>query len=250
MAEITFFDALGRLGSLASFIDGSSLTLDPFSETTSSFTVADSHDAKIAFTGTTLGYTDFVPTSGFITGISFGSGAAALINVTGLNIPVGDFAAAITSHNVATLFKFVTGGSDIITGSAIADDMGVAAGAGNDTVFGMGGNDRLNGGLGSDKLYGGTGNDRLTGGAKGDAFVFAAHDGSDVITDFTDLDSAKQDDMIWLTKSMYNNMVKTETTDAGTHVTTVHLTFGAEGSVAVAGWDLAHLTRDDFHFYI
>lgn len=250
VAEIHFFDALGNLGSLASFINGSSLNLSPFSETPTGFTVADTQGAGIAFTGTTLDYTNFVPTSGSITGISFhDSSSAALITVSGLNIPVGDFAAAISSHNVTALFQFVTGGSDTIVGSANADDMGIAAGAGNDTVFGMGGNDRLNGGLGSDKLYGGTGNDRLTGGAKADAFVFAAHDGRDVISDFTDLDGAK-DDMIWLTKGMYNTMVVTETIDADTLVTTVHLTFNAHNSVAVVGWDMGDLAREDFHFYV
>ena len=55
---------------------------------------------------------------------------------------------------------------------------------GKDILNGGAGNDILNGGNGKDDLTGGTGNDILTGGSGSDTFIFAAGDGTDIITDF------------------------------------------------------------------
>ena len=62
--------------------------------------------------------------------------------------------------------------------------------AGNDMLNGGAGNDTLNGGAGNDTLVGGAGDDDLNGGAGVDTFVFAPGHGDDVITGFTDIDSA------------------------------------------------------------
>jgi Ca2+-binding RTX toxin-like protein len=66
-----------------------------------------------------------------------------------------------------------TGAADIIRGYG-----------GNDLLEGLGGSDRIYGGGGVDTINGGKGNDLLSGGAGKDAFLFAAGDGQDVITDF------------------------------------------------------------------
>ncbi len=72
-------------------------------------------------------------------------------------------------------------GNDILQGDASDESSN-----GKDILFGGTGNDLLNGGNGKDDLTGGTGNDTLTGGSGSDIFIFAALDGTDTITDFTD----------------------------------------------------------------
>ncbi|MEQ9642676.1 MAG: hypothetical protein RIM84_21810 [Alphaproteobacteria bacterium] len=67
------------------------------------------------------------------------------------------------------------GGDDVIMG-----------GQADDILLGMQGADRLDGGLDNDQLTGGVGNDTSTGGAGVDVFIFAAGDGSDVVTDYAD----------------------------------------------------------------
>ncbi len=83
------------------------------------------------------------------------------------------------------------GGSDTITAGAGADlivsgtgDDLVYGGLGKDVLFDGAGNDRLYGGRGSDLIWSGPGDDTQGGGAGADAFVFAAGEGSDVVTDF------------------------------------------------------------------
>ena len=84
-------------------------------------------------------------------------------------------------------------GDDIMYGSTGRDALN--GGDGNDVLYGMGGNNIVNGGAGEDKLYGGAGNDilnggadndLLTGGAGNDTFVYAAGNGNDVVTDYTE----------------------------------------------------------------
>ncbi|MBD2565199.1 MULTISPECIES: Ig-like domain-containing protein [Nostoc] len=81
-------------------------------------------------------------------------------------------------------------GNDILYGDGLMD-----GGAGNDTLNGGNGNDTLYGGDGVDYLYGGNGNDLLyggvtsdilTGNSGNDTFAFAAGEGTDTITDFSD----------------------------------------------------------------
>jgi len=70
-----------------------------------------------------------------------------------------------------------------LTGSANADSL-----KGNDlanVLSGGAGDDRLDGRNGDDRLVGGLDRDTLTGGGGNDAFVVAARDGHDTITDFT-----------------------------------------------------------------
>ncbi|MBG1241160.1 beta strand repeat-containing protein [Nostoc sp. NZL] len=85
---------------------------------------------------------------------------------------------------------FGENGNDVLYGDGLMD-----GGAGNDTLNGGNGDDTLYGGDGSDRLYGGTGNDLLYGGLSNDTltgnngndtFAFAAGEGTDTITDFSD----------------------------------------------------------------
>ncbi len=73
-------------------------------------------------------------------------------------------------------------GKDTLFGGAGNDTLkGVTD---NDKLFGNAGKDTLFGGPGNDTLTGGKGDDRLNGGKGADKFVFAAHDGHDVISGF------------------------------------------------------------------
>ncbi len=73
---------------------------------------------------------------------------------------------------------------------------------GNDVLHGTPGNDYLNGGNSNDLLCGGFGSDILTGGHGKDKFVFAAEEGTDIITDF-----CKGNDLIGLSDSLTFNQL-------------------------------------------
>ncbi|RCJ14692.1 hypothetical protein A6S26_11390 [Nostoc sp. ATCC 43529] len=81
-------------------------------------------------------------------------------------------------------------GNDVLYGDGLMDGGAgndtLNGGNGNDTLYGGGGSDRLFGGNGNDLLYGGAGSDNLTGGNGNDIFAFAALEGTDTITDFSD----------------------------------------------------------------
>lgn len=86
-------------------------------------------------------------------------------------------------------------------------DNSLAGGAGHQRINGFGGADTLSGGSGRDMLTGGAGRDVLTGGAGRDVlwgqagqdvFVFRAHQGRDVVKDFTDdVDRLHLDENLW-----------------------------------------------------
>ena len=81
-------------------------------------------------------------------------------------------------------------GSDVLYGDGLMDGGAgndtLNGGNGDDTLYGGGGTDYLTGGTGNDLLYGGTGSDFLTGNNGNDIFAFAAGEGTDTITDFSD----------------------------------------------------------------
>jgi Ca2+-binding RTX toxin-like protein len=83
-----------------------------------------------------------------------------------------------------------TAAANHLIGTAFADTILGLAGndtleglGGNDVLKGAGGSDTLSGGDGADTLSGGRGNDVLSGGNGNDAFLFAAGDRHDLITD-------------------------------------------------------------------
>ncbi|MEG4528397.1 cadherin-like domain-containing protein, partial [Microcoleus sp. C2D2] len=81
-------------------------------------------------------------------------------------------------------------GNDILYGDGLMDGGAgndtLTGGNGDDTLKGGGGTDYLSGGNGQDLLYGGLGSDILTGNNNNDIFAFAAGEGTDTITDFSD----------------------------------------------------------------
>ncbi|MFN6472326.1 MAG: beta strand repeat-containing protein [Nostoc sp. SerVER01] len=81
-------------------------------------------------------------------------------------------------------------GNDVLYGDGLVDGGAgndtLNGGNGNDTLYGGGGSDRLFGGNGNDLVYGDAGSDNLTGGSGNDIFAFAALEGTDTITDFSD----------------------------------------------------------------
>ncbi len=108
-------------------------------------------------------------------------------------------------------FAYLYGGATSINGSAGNDEIvanatlgsGIAAGQGNDTLWGQAGNDTLmgdagqdvlRGGAGNDILIGGVGNDQLVGGAGADLFGFNATGwGYDQVFEFSTGDGDKLD---------------------------------------------------------
>ena len=81
-------------------------------------------------------------------------------------------------------------GNDVLYGDGLMDGGAgndtLNGGNGDDTLYGGGGTDYLTGGNGSDLLYGGLSSDILTGNNGNDRFAFAAGEGTDTITDFSD----------------------------------------------------------------
>jgi hypothetical protein len=97
------------------------------------------------------------------------------------------------TEEIGSLFVKVKGqrenGDDIVGNDRSNDLAGTGAG---EWIGGLGDSDRLKGRGGNDWLEGGRGDDILTGGGGADVFVFGAHSGSDVVTDF----SSRQGDQI------------------------------------------------------
>ncbi|MEH1966862.1 cadherin-like domain-containing protein [Nostoc sp.] len=85
---------------------------------------------------------------------------------------------------------FGENGNDVLYGDGLMDGGAgndtLNGGNGDDTLYGGGGSDRLYGGNGKDLLYGDLGSDTLTGNNGNDTFAFAAGEGTDTITDFSD----------------------------------------------------------------
>ncbi|MFV0382606.1 calcium-binding protein [Paracoccus sp. (in: a-proteobacteria)] len=93
-------------------------------------------------------------------------------------------------------------GSDLLDGGN-GDDR-IIGWTGNDRLFGQAGDDRLFGGGGNDRLIAGPGNDQLWGGSGADEFVFADHDGRNIIHDFdpdADRLTFQGDDDPWIAQS-------------------------------------------------
>ena len=68
--------------------------------------------------------------------------------------------------------------------SLAGQDIKVAAGAGNDTLWGSDANETLHGGDGKDALFGGVGINELIGGAGADEFQFTRTSTNDTVADF------------------------------------------------------------------
>jgi pimeloyl-ACP methyl ester carboxylesterase len=79
--------------------------------------------------------------------------------------PGSSFIGAITEARAAVSLDR----DNLLVGDAANNT--AAAGAGNDTVFGLGGSDTLDGGTGQDQVFGNGGNDVLTGGEGNDTLV-------------------------------------------------------------------------------
>ena len=115
----------------------------------------------------------FTPTTGFS-----GNGSFSYTLSDGSLTDIGNVTVAVGTN------LFGGDGDDLLNGTAGNDRL--EGNNGKDILIGRAGNDILNGGNGKDQLTGGTGNDILTGGNGSDTFIFAALDGTDTITDFTD----------------------------------------------------------------
>jgi Ca2+-binding RTX toxin-like protein len=115
----------------------------------------------------------FTPTTGFSGNASFNYTLSdgSLTDIGNVTVAVGT---NLSGGN----------GDDLLNGTAGNDSL--SGDNGKDTLNGYAGNDILSGGNGADNLTGGTGNDILTGGSGPDTFIFAANDGTDTITDFSD----------------------------------------------------------------
>ena len=115
-------------------------------------------------------------------------GASLRLTTAGKSIVLSNTAIAQLAGSNVTFAN----GSLLLVGD---NNVGTAADAASNTIFGgsqadlvmgLGGNDSLNGGSGNDSLAGGTGNDTLTGSGGQDGFVFAEFGAAnaDTLTDF------------------------------------------------------------------
>ena len=250
MANIIFQPALGAKGTLSDFYDGSSFVPNPFLQTANEFILNDGSGAGIQFNGAGFLYFNHLPFTGVIANLAFFDSASDnLITVDGLAVTVATLASAVAAHSPNGILKLVNSGADVVTGTDLADDLRLAAGAGRDTIHGGGGNDVIVGGGGADRIYGDAGSDKLTGGSGGDAFIFAVGSGHDTITDFHNI-GGKGDDKIWITLAKDSAMTVTESTNATTHVTSVLLDFGSGDAITLTNWHLADIGTNDFHIYI
>ncbi len=139
----------------------------------------------------------------------------------------GNFNYSISGTDTSNVLK-TDRGQDILLGRGGADKL--MSGFNADTV---------DGGGGRDVIAGGRGNDLLTGGAAADRFVFKQGDGSDTITDFTDLDMAI-DDQIVISRALYQNLQITFDNEG------TLLTFGTAGSIFLTGVEADTIGRSDF----
>lgn len=122
-------------------------------------------------TGAFLYDTDGTLTGGTVTGIDAGTA----FSLTGLDVTVADYAAALADGNVFGLRMTLFAGDDTLEGSTGGDrllgfdgDDLVLGGFGNDDLNGNKGADTVDGGDGADTIHGGQGDDRVLGGAGND----------------------------------------------------------------------------------
>ena len=112
------------------------------------------------------------------------------------------------------------------------------------THTGTDGADTLTGGAGDDTLTGGRGNDTLTGNEGADTFVFAADQGDDTVTDFTD-----GEDLIDLSAftdiSQFSDLTATQ---EGNDVK-IDLSAYGGGTITLQNILLADIDGNDFTFY-
>jgi Ca2+-binding RTX toxin-like protein len=114
----------------------------------------------------------------------------------------------------------------------------------DNVLVGNEGSNILSGGRGCDTIVGGRGNDTLSGGSEADVFVFGAHDGKDVITDFTVRGSAH--DVIRFTEgpaSLSEVMACAQTSGKD-----VLISLTPEDSILLRNVMLSSLTADNFAF--
>ncbi|WP_306768074.1 DUF4214 domain-containing protein [Bradyrhizobium sp. MOS002] len=121
-------------------------------------------------------------------------------------------------------------------------------GSGNDTIVGNAADNILKGGGGNDRLQGGGGHDVLVGGTGNDTFVFAPHDGTDTISDFTAITGTANSDTILLSGISGVNTFS----DVLLHLTQVGadtvLNFGTGDTLTLSNVSVSSLTASDFQF--
>lgn len=148
-------------------------------------------------------------------------------------------------------------GADYMEGNNGADS--IYAGDGNDMIHGGTGNDYVNGQNGSDTIYGEEGNDvldggndssddYLDGGALGDAYIFGAGMGHDVIGTFDDVGGGGFEDYIYIDHNIVANfgMLSPAMSQNGANVI---INLGGYGGIQIDNVILANLGADDFLFY-
>ena len=178
---------------------------------------------------------DSDPDGDAISILSVGSpsdGASVSLNESGniVYIPMANF------QGVASFEYFISDGNGGEDSAIVNVVVGISQDGGNgkDTLYGTSGDDFLNGGNGKDILIGGLGEDVLTGGNGKDTFVFAAADGSDIITDF-----AVGQDIIRLIDGLTFPDLSFSGSD-------IHLVSTNQVLVTITGIDTTTLTPSDF----
>ncbi len=227
MARFEYRNSLGDYGRVGDFLDENNLSPDVQNSIVATY--LDPQGDGLSMIGTGLIYAGLTPIGGTMTSLEFfSSSGAPLLTVTGLHTSVAAAYQIFSLTGLEAMILSLTFGDDVFVGSDRADIL--ESGKGNDT---------LRGGEGADIIHGSKGTDLMTGGRGIDTFLFIAGDGTDTITDFRDTGGAS-DDLISITRKMYNTMVVVET------ATGVDLQFGLKGTLSVTGWHVADIGTSDF----
>jgi Ca2+-binding RTX toxin-like protein len=203
------------------------------------------HNWTFDATGTGITFTDGengdlpTVTGGTIDSLTIDGPGKYDISISGLDMSAAALFDTLAHFKSAKLLSLVLGGDSTISGSGFADNL--IGGDGNDTISGNAGRDRLSGGNGNDTLNGGKDGDLLIGGAGNDTFVFGAHSGKDVVTDFD-----ASSDVLDLTGSGYagtlQDLLDTAKTGHGPHAGELTLDLGHGSTITLHDVDVSTLT--------
>lgn len=158
-------------------------TLSSVTGTSARINVGNQYNYLVTGTGFANANGDNFLDSGTVSSIKIYDNATLLMTIGGVNKSVSSIYSYLQTPGHYNLFYYLFSGSDVISGSTLADYLlgfggndAINTGAGDDTYFGDRGNVVVHGGLGADTLTGVAG--------AGDAQQLFGDDGDDVISQY------------------------------------------------------------------
>jgi Ca2+-binding RTX toxin-like protein len=161
MAKLKIYAATGEYQYLPNLYDQGSLATS--THTSTEFILEDANGMKIIFAGTEFKYKAGVPDSGKISTVTFeNSDGDTLAKYTDGKYNFGGLKEPGILNDIWWMASFLNAGNDIVTGSALGDDLFAGNNGGNDIIRGLGGDDYIKGFAGNNTYDGGSGFDTLT----------------------------------------------------------------------------------------